>query len=239
MVRSSTVLAKVNEVLPQRRPTGAPGLQRRGRHQLLPALPRAVRARADRRRSARRPQRMLRDPDVSRAGGERAQDPRHQRLRPRRRGLRLPLRRGPADDQRPRRRRRRRPRGDRRRRRGRRRRSSTTTPTSTSPCSPFDSGATARRCAFDRTAEAAATASRSSATRRTGRTTCEPARIRAEQRLRSPDIYGDGRGDPRGLLAARAGPARQLRRPDRRLGRARSSAWCSRRRSPTTTPATR
>ena len=33
---------------------------------------------------------------------------------------------------------------------------------------------------------------RSSATRRTARTTSRPARIRAEQRLRSPDIYGDG-----------------------------------------------
>ncbi len=37
-----------------------------------------------------------------------------------------------------------------------------------------------------------ATESRSSATRRTGRTTCRPGRIRAEQRLRSPDIYGEG-----------------------------------------------
>ncbi len=48
-----------------------------------------------------------------------------------------------------------------------------------------------------------------------------------------------GRGDPRGLLAARADPARQLRRPDRLLGTATSSASCSPPRSPTTTPATR
>ena len=43
-------------------------------------------------------------------------------------------------------------------------------------------------------------------------------RIRSEQRLRSPDIYGDGHRHPRGLLAAGAGPAGQLRRPDRDVG---------------------
>ena len=49
MVRDSTVLAAVNSVLPgqaQRRPAR---LQQRRRHGLLPALPRAVRARAHRR----------------------------------------------------------------------------------------------------------------------------------------------------------------------------------------------
>ena len=40
----------------------------------------------------------------------------------------------------------------------------------------------------------------------------QAARIRAEQRLRIPDIYGDGSGRPRGVLAARARPSRQLRR---------------------------
>ena len=43
---------------------------------------------------------------------------------------------------------------------------------------------------------------------------------------------------PRGVLAARPGPAGQLRRPDRHRP-ATSRAWSSRRRSPTTTPATR
>ena len=71
-----------------RRGRGAAGLQRRRRHQLLPALPRAVRARSGSSRSGPGPQRLLSDPDVGRRASQRAQGPRHQRLRPRRRGQR-------------------------------------------------------------------------------------------------------------------------------------------------------
>ena len=53
LVRSSTVLAQVDEVLPNDGRQRAAGLQRRRRHQLLPALPRAVRAGAHRRGRAR------------------------------------------------------------------------------------------------------------------------------------------------------------------------------------------
>ena len=69
--------------------------------------------------------------------------------------------------------------------------------------------------------------------RRPGRPDPRPAAAALPRHLRRR------RGDPRGLLAARPGPARQLRWPDRQLGRARSSASSSRPRSPTRTPATR
>ena len=48
-----------------------------------------------------------------------------------------------------------------------------------------------------------------------------------------------GHRHPRGVLAARPDPTGQLRRPDRHLGRRRRRAWCSPRRSPTATRATR
>ena len=46
----------------------------------------------------------------------------------------------------------------------------------------------------------------------------EPARIRAEQRLRSPDIYGDGTVIREVFSLRGAGPPGQLRRPDRVVG---------------------
>ena len=67
----------------------------------------------------------------------------------------------------------------------------------------------------------------------------ESGRIRSEQRLRSPDIYGDGTVIRQVLLAARADPPGQLRRPDRHLRRTTSRAWSSPPRSATRTPATR
>ncbi len=48
VVRDSAVLERVDAVLPGRRGRRTDGIQQRRRHQLLPALPRAVRARADR-----------------------------------------------------------------------------------------------------------------------------------------------------------------------------------------------
>ena len=50
-VRESAVLAKVDSVLPGQADRRAPGVQQRGRDDVLPPLPRALRARADRRRS--------------------------------------------------------------------------------------------------------------------------------------------------------------------------------------------
>ena len=58
----------------------------------------------------------------------------------------------------------------------------------------------------------------------------ETGRIRGQADAALAQHLRRRRGDPRRLLDPRAGPARQLRRPDRRLGRARWSAWCSRRR---------
>ena len=104
----------------------------------------------------------------------------------------------------------------------------------------FDSGAIPR-AAVHRQRRAGAgqgRRSRSSATRRTGRSTSSPAGSAPSSAALARHLRRR-HGDPRRLLAARAGPARQLRRPDRRLRRATWSAWSSRRRSPTTTPATR
>ena len=50
LVRDSKVLAEVNRVLPAEAELEAVGVQRRRRHDVLPALPRAVRAGADRAR---------------------------------------------------------------------------------------------------------------------------------------------------------------------------------------------
>ena len=96
LVRNSTVLAEVDQVLP--------GVRRSRLLQafndvvgttLLPPLPRAVRARADRRGAARAPAAAHR-PRRRQRRRQRAQGPRHQLVRPRRRGLRLPLRRRTA-----------------------------------------------------------------------------------------------------------------------------------------------
>ena len=174
------------------------------------------------------PKRLLTDPDVEDAGGQRAQDPRHQRVRPRGRGHRLRVRRRPGDDQRPRRGRRRRPRGDHRRQLGRRPRSSTTTPTSTSPCWRPTRRA-CPSCRFDDTAGAEDGVAILGYPQ-DGPYDVQPGRIRSEQRLRSPEHLRRGHGHPRGVLAARAGPAGQLRRPDRVVGGRRGRAWCSRRR---------
>ena len=135
------------------------------------------------------PGRMRRDPDVRRARGASFKIRGDELLQPGRRGQRLPLRTRPRDDQRARRGRRPRPTVSSARTSGRRP-SSTTTPTSTSRCSPSTAPA-ARSCASTRPAGRTRPA-RCSATRRTAPTTSRPARIRGEQRLRSPDIYGDG-----------------------------------------------
>ena len=74
---------------------------------------------------------------------------------------------------------------------GRRRRSSTTTPTSTSPCST-SRHRRAPTLALRHRAARPARRSRSSATPQDGPFDVQPGRIRADQRLRSPDIYGDG-----------------------------------------------
>ena len=134
----------------------------------------------------------------------------------------------PGDDQRPRRGRRRRPEveiGDssvagrrrllrpRPRRRGARRRRR----------------ATRRRCAFDQTAEAEDGVAILGYPQ-DGPYDVQAGRVRSEQRLRSPEHLRRGHRHPRGVLAARAGPAGQLRRPDRVVGRRRRRAWCSPRR---------
>ena len=101
MVRSSMVLSKVNEVLPQRAGglldafNDVVGTSFFPRY-LEPFSPeRIVDVAAGRPPDGPRPRR---DPGRQ----QRAQGARHQRVRPRHRGLRLRLRRGQADDQRPR-----------------------------------------------------------------------------------------------------------------------------------------
>ncbi|WP_278257536.1 CvpA family protein [Nocardioides convexus] len=104
----------------QRRAAGvraerAGGLQQRRRHRLLPALPGALRARADRGGRARADQPAAHGRH-SRRTPQRGEDPRRQQVRPRGRGHRLRLRPQPGDDQRPRGRGRRGPGGQHRRR---------------------------------------------------------------------------------------------------------------------------
>ena len=213
---------------PAARRRSARRVQRRGRHQLLPPLPRAVLAGAHRRRRARRP------PDAARprrhpGRQQRAQGPRHQRLRPRHRGVRLRLRDGPADDQRARGGRGRRPAGRHRRRRGRRD-VVFYDPDLDIAVLEFDSGAVP---AMPFTAGEPGQAKDPIAI--LGYPQDGPFDIESRPDPREADAalarhLRRRRGDPRRLLAARAGPPRQLRRPDRRLGRARWSAWSSRRR---------
>ncbi len=66
----------------------------------------------------------------------------------------------------------------------------------------------------------------------------EPARIRSEERLRGPDIYGDRTVTRRGLLDLGLGPPGQLRRPADLRRRAPCTASSSPPRSRTTAPAT-
>ena len=219
-------------------PAGAPGLQRRGRHQLLPALPRAVRAASGSSTSARRRSGIVRRPRRGRAAeasvlkihgnndcGRGVE------------GTGFLYRRRPADDQRPRGRRGRRPRGAGRRRRRSTPGSSTTTPTSTSPCSP-STASTARTCGFDLDARSPATAARSSATRRTVRTTSSRRGSAPSSGSGRPTSTATARSSARcSRCAARSGPATPVGRWCPR--RARSPGSCSRRRSPTPTPATR
>ena len=68
LVQDSKVLAEVNRVLPASA-SSAVGVQRRRRDDVLPALPRAVRAGADR-PVPPGPRRLLTDPDVQRAAEE-------------------------------------------------------------------------------------------------------------------------------------------------------------------------
>ena len=148
-------------------------------------------------------------PAGARDRGQHPQDPRRQRLRPRRRGHRLRLRPEPGDDQRPRRRRRRRPGGrDRRHRAGAA--SCSTTPSSTSPSSA-STPATRRPCSS--TSGSPRTRSRSSAIRRTARSTSSPAGSVDNPTALARHLRLRHRA-PRRLLPARPGPAGQLRRPD-------------------------
>ena len=220
LVRNSTVLGEVDDGLPEQRRRRARGVQRRGRHQLLPALPRAVRARADHRASAPARSGCSRDPDVERRRATSVLKIRGtNELRPRRRGHRLRLRRRARDDQRARRGRRRRPRGGHRRRDSVAPRSSTTTPTSTSPCSPSTSRDLPDRCR-----------STGPPRPRTARGPRLPAG-RAVRRAAGPDPRRAAAALPEHLRRRRGPsarssrcadcPAGQLRRPDRRLGRRR------------------
>ena len=136
----------------------------------------------------------------------------------RRRGHRLPLLTRPGDDQRP------------RRRRGRRRRawspttarcdarSSTTTPTSTWRCSRVDGlgrAAPGLRPRRRRPRDPGAVLGYP----QDGPYDVQGARIRAEQRLRSPDIYGEGTVVREVFSVRSHDPPRQLRRPDGVPGR--------------------
>ena len=131
-----------------------------------------------------------RDPDVEDAGRACSRSEATNECGRGRRGLRLRLRRRPGDDQRPRRRRGRRPRGDHRRQlgvgRGRllqprsRRRGA-----GRRHVRPARAGVRPDRRGRGRRRDPGLPAGRA-------RTTCSPARIRSEQRLRSPNIYGEG-----------------------------------------------
>ena len=198
---------------------GAPGVQRRRRHQLLPALPRAVRARADRRGRARAeaaahatPTSRSRRPACSRSAGTNqcgrgvegsgflyADD----RLMTNAHvvagiddpeveiGDELGRGRGRLLQPRPRRR------GAGRRHLGR-----------------------ARRSGFDRTAEARGRRRDPGLPAgRPVRRAARPDPVRAAAPL--AEHLRRGHRHPRGVLAARPDPARQLRRPDRLLGRRR------------------
>ena len=85
---------------------------------------------------------------------------------------------------------------------------------------------------------AAAGRRRSSASREDGPYDVQPARVARRAAAALARHLRRRRRHPRRALAARPDPAGQLRRPGRVLGRRRASAWCSPRRSPTTTPAT-
>ena len=163
------------------------------------------------------PGRVARDPDVRRAAAERLQDPRRELLQPGRRGQRVPLRPGPRDDQRPRGGRRRQARRARRRATSGRRRSSTTTPTSTSRCSPSTGprAAPALRPARPAAARPAAVLGYPQDGPYNVQAGPDPRRAAAAQ----PRHLRRRHRRARGVLAARPGAARQLRRPAGLLGR--------------------
>ena len=136
------------------------------------------------------PAKIASDPRGQGGRAERGQDPRREQLRRGRRGQRLPLRAGPGDDQRARRRRGRRPPGWSPSPARWTPRSSTTTPRSTSRCSRSRGSAcrTCRSTGAARAGDPGAVLGYPG----DGPYDVEGARIRAEQRLRSQDIYGDG-----------------------------------------------
>ena len=74
LVRNSAILAQVDRALPQQAGGVLNAVQRRRRHQLLPALPRAVRARAHR-RGGPGPTAAPAGPRRGQRPGQRAQDP--------------------------------------------------------------------------------------------------------------------------------------------------------------------
>ena len=218
LVRDSAVLAEVDEALPEHAPTAR---CRRSTTSSAPASSRATSSRSrpsGSSRSAPARSGCCDDPDVERAAEQRAQDPRRQRLRPRCRGLRLPLRRRPADDQRPRRRRGRRPRGDR-----------SATARVAADVVYYNPDIDVAVLAFDSgdapTLELRPDGARPSdgvailgypagrPVRRAARPDPRPAAAALARHLRRRH------GHPRRLLAARPDPPRQLRRPDRRRRR--------------------
>ena len=128
---------------------------------------------------------------VARAGGQRGQDRRRRPVLQRDpRGQRLRLRAAPGDDERPRRRRCRASDRAPRRHRPRRPRSSTTTRDSTSPYWPFPTWTRPPCSSRDPPNRAGSAAVLGYP--EDGPYDAEPGRIRSQQRLHSPNIYGDG-----------------------------------------------
>ena len=205
-VRSSAVLDRVERRDAGERRRGAELLQRRGRVELLPALPRAVRARADHRR---RPAAGTRRPRPRRASA-----PRRASSRSAARTPAAGASRAAASSTRP----------DRVMTNAhvvagvdkpavlvgedavRRRPSSTTTPTSTSRCSPSTAPA-GPSCASTRRAGRTRPA-RCSATPQDGPYDVQAARIRGRAAAAQPRHLRRRHRRARGVLDARAGPAR-------------------------------
>ena len=212
-VRDSRVLVAVNNVMPVQAQQALRSFDHVVGSSFFPrylepfAPERIVKVAARRGRGAARP----RHPAGRRVG---LQAPQQQPLRQRGRGHRLPLRAPQADDQRPRRRRRHRADGawsatEPLQRHGR----ASTTPTSTWPSSTYP-GLDGPTVHFDLNGKERQQGAVLGYPQ-DGPFDAQPARIRSDQRLRSPDIYGNGTVTRHVFSRARADPAGQLRRPAR------------------------
>ena len=179
-------------------------------------------------RSARRRPKIASRPGGRGGRGERAQDPRREQLRRRRRGHRLPLLARPGDDQRPRRGRRRRPRGSSSTTARSTPRSSTTTPTSTWRCSP----STASVAAPDLRPRGRGRrpGARCSATPRTARTTCRGPGSVPSSGCAAPTSTARAPSSARCTPCGRRSGPGNSGGPDGLTATARCSAWSSRRR---------